>query len=217
MNIVLLGPPGSGKGTQAKRLEKAHRMVHLSTGAMLRDVVTSGSELGRRTKEVMDSGQFMPDDLVIRMISERIDQPDCRGGFMLDGFPRTQRQAEALDEMLEENSLKLDSVIEIKVDEAALIERITGRFSCVACGAGYHERFQPPAVEGVCDTCGGTEFERRGDDDEATIRARMSVYREHTEPILPYYRAKGLLRSVDGMAPIDEVSEQIEAALGKRS
>ncbi len=188
-------------------------MVHLSTGDMLRDVVTSGSELGRRTKEVMDSGQFMPDELMIRMISERIAQSDCRRGFMLDGFPRTKRQAEALDEMLAENSLKLDSVIEIRVDEAALIERITGRFSCVTCGAGYHERFQRPTVEGVCDTCGGTEFERRGDDDEATIRARMSVYREHTEPILPYYRSKGLLRSVDGMEPIDEVTGQIEAAL----
>ena len=213
MNIVLLGPPGSGKGTQAKRLEKAHRMVHLSTGDMLRDVANSGSELGRRTKEVMDAGKFISDEIMIRMISERIDQPDCQEGFVLDGFPRTTRQAEALDEMLAEKSLKLASVIEMKVDEAVLIERITGRFSCLACGAGYHERYQRPAVEGRCDTCGGTEFKRRADDDEATIRARLAVYREQTAPILPYYQSRGLLRSVDGMAPIDEVTEQIEAAL----
>lgn len=213
MNIVLLGPPGSGKGTQAKRLEKAHRMVQLSTGDMLREVASSGSELGRRTKEVMDAGEYMPDELMIRMISERIDRPDCRDGFVLDGFPRTTRQAEALDRMLAEKSLNLASVIEIRVDESALVERITGRYSCVTCGAGYHERFQRPAVEGVCDTCGGTEFKRRADDDEATIRGRLAAYREYTAPILPYYRSKGLLRSVDGMAPIDEVTGQIETVL----
>ena len=213
MNIILLGAPGAGKGTQAKRLEQSHNLVQLSTGEMLRAAAASGSKLGKQAKRVMDAGKLVPDDLVIQMISERIDQPDCSGGFILDGFPRTTRQAMALDEMLAGKGIKLDAVIEMKVDEEALIERITGRFSCATCGAGYHDKFQRPKVEGVCDVCGGTQFVRRADDNEETVRARMDAYRAQTAPILPYYRAQSVLKTVDGMAPIDEVTKQIEAAL----
>jgi adenylate kinase len=213
VNVILLGPPGAGKGTQAKRLEKSHNLVQLSTGDMLRAVVAEGSALGRQAKRIMDAGEFMPDDLMIRMISERIDQPDCANGFILDGFPRTTGQAEALDRMLENKGLRLDSVVEMQVDEDALVERITGRFSCAKCGAGYHDKFQRPKVDGVCDYCGGTEFTRRADDNEATVRARLKAYHEQTAPILPYYEKKGILRRVEGMASIDEVTRQIEAAL----
>jgi len=213
VNIILLGPPGAGKGTQAKRLEQRYSLVQLSTGDMLRAVVASGSALGRKAKKVMDSGQLMPDDLMIQMISDRIEQPDCARGFILDGFPRTTAQAEALDKMLKNKGLKLASVIEMKVDPEALVERITGRFSCAACGAGYHDRFQRPKVDGVCDACGGTEFTRRADDNEETVRSRLSAYREQTAPILPYYEGQGVLRTVDGMTDIDEVARQIETVL----
>jgi adenylate kinase len=213
VNIVLLGPPGAGKGTQAKRLETKHNMVQLSTGDMLRQVVATGSELGKEAKRVMDAGQLMPDELMIRLISDRIDQ-DCSGGFILDGFPRTVRQAEGLDRMLAERGVKLDAVIEMKVDEEALIARITGRFSCKTCGAGYHDEFQRPAVDGVCDVCGGTEFVRRADDNEETVRARMEAYKNQTAPILPYYGDKGVLSSIDGMASIEKIAGRIEATLG---
>lgn len=212
MNIVLLGPPGAGKGTQAKRLESKHNMVQLSTGEMLRQVAASGSELGKEAKRVMDAGRLMPDELMVRLIAEKIDQ-DRRDGFILDGFPRTVRQAECLDQMLAKKGLKLDAVIEMKVDEEALIERITGRFSCSTCGAGYHDKFQRPKVDGVCDFCGGTEFTRRADDNEETVRARMDAYKRQTAPILPYYREKGILRTIDGMASIDAIGEEIEATL----
>ncbi len=212
MNIVLLGPPGAGKGTQAKRLETTKNMVQLSTGEMLRQVVATGSELGQEAKRVMDAGQLMPDALMIQLISERIDQ-DCGDGFILDGFPRTARQAESLDRMLAEKGLKLDMVIEMKVDEEALIARIIGRYSCGACGAGYHDEFQCPKVAGVCDACGGTEFVRRADDNEETVRARMEAYKSLTAPILPYYGAKGVLRAVDGMASIEEIAGQIAMTL----
>jgi adenylate kinase len=213
MNVLLLGAPGAGKGTQAKRLEERYRIVQLSTGDMLRAAVASGSELGRRAKAIMDAGELVPDDLVIRMISERIDQPDCAGGFILDGFPRTAAQAEALDAMLAEKGLKLDAAIEIAVDEEVLVERIAGRFSCGTCGAGYHDTFQRPKTEGVCDRCGGTRFIRRDDDNEATVRRRMEAYRAQTAPILPYYQAQGVLRRVDGMAEIDDVTAQIYKVL----
>ncbi len=212
MSIVLLGPPGAGKGTQAKRLETKHNMVQLSTGDMLRQVVATGSELGREARRVMDAGQLMPDELMIQLISERIDR-DCGDGFILDGFPRTVRQAESLDRMLTEKGLKLDVVIEMKVDEEAMIARITGRFSCSTCGAGYHDEFQRPKVAGVCDACGGSEFVRRADDKEETVRARMEAYKRQTMPILPYYGDKGVLRMIDGMASIEEIAGQIEANL----
>ncbi len=212
MNIVFLGPPGAGKGTQAKRLEAKYNMIQLSTGEMLRQVVATGSELGQEAKRVMDAGQFMPDALVIQLISERIDR-DCGGGFILDGFPRTVPQAESLDEMLTEKGLKVDVVIEMKVDEEALIARITGRYTCSACGAGYHDEFQCPEVAGVCDVCGGTEFVRRADDNEETVRARFEAYNRLTAPILPYYGATGVLRTVDGMASIEEIAGQIAATL----
>ena len=213
MNIILLGAPGAGKGTQAKRLEERYRMVQLSTGDMLRAAVASGSEVGRQAKEIMDAGQLVPDDLVIRMISQRIDEPDCAKGFLLDGFPRTTAQAEALDAMLAEKGLKLDAVVQIRVDEEALVERITGRFTCANCGAGYHDRFQRPRSEGVCDRCGSTDFVRRDDDNEETVRKRMEAYRAQTAPILPHYEAQGLLLGVDGMADIDEVTEQLYKVL----
>jgi len=216
MNIILLGAPGAGKGTQAKRLEERYRMVQLSTGDMLRAAVASGSEVGRKAKEIMDAGQLVPDDLVIRMISQRIDEPDCAKGFLLDGFPRTTAQAEALDAMLAEKDLKLDAVIQIRVDEEALVERITGRFTCANCGAGYHDRFQRPQSEGVCDRCGSTDFVRRDDDNEETVRKRMEAYRAQTAPILPHYEAQGLLLGVDGMADIDEVTEQLYKVLDGR-
>ena len=217
MNIILLGPPGAGKGTQAKRIEERFSLVQLSTGDMLRALVASGSALGHKAKQIMEAGQLMPDDMMIEMIASRIDQPDCANGFILDGFPRTTGQAEALDDMLEEKGLRLDAVVEIKVDEEALVERITGRFTCKACGAGYHDKFHRPKREGICDGCGGGEFTRRADDNEETVRSRLEAYRNQTAPILPYYSKKGLLRSVDGMAEIDEVTRQLEALLAGKS
>lgn len=213
MRLILLGPPGAGKGTQAKRLEDAHGLVQLSTGDMLRAAVASGSALGQQAKQVMEAGGLMPDEIIIDMIAERIDRADCRNGFVLDGFPRTTGQAAALDAMLKAKKAGLDAVIELAVDEGALIERISGRFSCAKCGAGYHEKFKRPKVEGVCDVCGSTEFSRRKDDNAETVAARLEAYRDQTAPILPYYEERGLLRRVDGMADVDDVTRQIEAVL----
>lgn len=213
MNIILLGPPGAGKGTQAKRLEDSHGMVQLSTGDMLRAEVQSGSALGKEAKSVMEAGELVSDALVIGIISNRIDQPDCKNGFILDGFPRTVAQAEALDTMLQDKNMALDVVVEMEVDDAVLTERVTGRYTCAKCGQGYHDSFQKPKEDGVCDKCGSTEFKRRADDNAETVTSRLAAYHAQTAPILPYYRAKGVLKSVDGMADIDEVTRQIEAAL----
>jgi adenylate kinase len=213
MNIILLGPPGSGKGTQAKRIEQTHGIVQLSTGDMLRAATTAESEFGKRVKAIMDSGQLVPDDIMIEMIDRRIAEPDCREGFILDGFPRNVPQAEALDAMLAAHRLKIDHVILLDVDEAALIDRLSGRFTCTQCGASYHERYNPPRREGVCEVCGGTEFVCRTDDRPEAVRARFEVYRRQTAPILPYYGNRGILRRVDGMADIDTVTRQIERIL----
>jgi adenylate kinase len=214
MNLILLGPPGSGKGTQAKRIGRSRGICHLATGDMLRAATASGSELGKRVKGIMDSGQLVPDAIMIDMIAARIGEPDCRTGFILDGFPRTVPQAQALDEMLAKRGLGLDHVILIKVDEAVLIDRVAARFTCAGCGASYHERYHRPQIEGVCDVCGGHGFVRRPDDRPEAVHARFEVYRRQTAPILPYYRSRGILRCVEGMGGIDEVARQIEAILG---
>ncbi|MDX1580783.1 MAG: adenylate kinase [Alphaproteobacteria bacterium] len=214
MNIILLGPPGAGKGTQAKRLEDKYGMVQLSTGDMLRGAVKAGTETGKIAKDIMDRGELVPNDLVVELIAERIEEPDCKDGFILDGFPRNVAQAEALDEMLDDKGLKLDFVIELEVNDDLLVDRITGRFSCGDCGAAYHDEFKPTKKDGVCDECGSTNLVRRSDDNEETVRSRLKTYHEETAPLLPYYRGRGILREVDGMAPMDEVTKQLEEILG---
>ncbi len=212
MNIVLLGPPGAGKGTQAARLHASRGMIQMSTGDMLREAVANGSAIGNQAKEVMQAGGLVSDAIVSALIGERLDSAGSHGAIF-DGFPRTKAQAEALDLLLAERGRSLDHVIELDVDEDALVERIAGRFSCVRCAASYHDRFNPPRQAGACDLCGSNEFIRRPDDNEQTVRRRMSEYRAKTEPILPYYEERGLVRRVDGMQSVDEVARQIEAIL----
>ncbi|NLS26018.1 adenylate kinase [Sphingomonas sp. S2M10] len=213
MNIILLGPPGAGKGTQAKRLETERGMVQLSTGDMLRAAVKAGTPTGLKAKAVMEAGQLVSDDIVSGIIGERLDMADTEKGAIFDGYPRTYAQAESLDGLLSERGRKLDYVIELLVNEEALVDRVEGRFTCAKCGEGYHDKYKLPKVEGVCDVCGSTEFKRRPDDNAETVRTRMAEYRAKTAPILPFYEAKGLVRRVDGMADIDEVTRQIAAVL----
>lgn len=213
MNIILLGPPGAGKGTQAARLEAERGMVQLSTGDMLRQAVRDGTPVGRKAKAVMEAGELVSDAIVSALIGERLDAIGDKGAIF-DGFPRTRAQAEALDLLLSERGRKLDYVIELEVEENALVERITGRFSCANCGAPYHDKYKQPKVADTCDVCGGHEFKRRPDDNEATVRTRMTEYRAKTAPILPYYEERGLVRHVDGMAPVEEVAAAIDLVLG---
>jgi adenylate kinase len=209
MRLVLLGPPGAGKGTQAERIAARYHIAHLSTGDMLREAVAANTEVGRRAGAIMDAGQLVPDEVMNQLVAERLAQPDAAGGFVLDGFPRTLAQAQALDDLLKQRDQRLDAVLELAVDDEALVDRISGRFACARCGAGYHDRFKQPEAEGVCDVCGGHEFVRREDDKPETVRARLKAYHKQTAPLLPFYRNQGLLAAVDGMAEIDDVSAQV--------
>ena len=212
MDIILLGPPGAGKGTQAKRLEQTRSMIQMSTGDMLREAVANGTPTGLKAKAVMEAGELVSDAIVSALIGERLDKAADKGAIF-DGFPRTRQQAEALEILLAERGRRLDHVIELVVDEEMLVERITGRFTCANCGAGYHDKFHLPKVEATCDVCGGHEFKRRPDDNEQTVRTRMAEYRAKTAPILPFYEEKGLVRRVDGMASVDQVAAAIDAVL----
>jgi adenylate kinase len=214
VNIILLGPPGAGKGTQAQRLVESRGMVQLSTGDMLRETRKADTPLGRQVAEVMDSGALVSDEIVSAMIDDKLKSLAPETGVIFDGYPRTAAQAHSLDEILAGRGRKLDSVIELDVDEDALVERITGRYTCANCGKGYHDTFEQPRVAGTCDRCGSHEFKRRADDNEQTVRTRMAEYRAKTAPILPIYDARGIVSRVDGMAPMDEVTGAIENILG---
>jgi adenylate kinase len=216
LNIILLGPPGAGKGTQASRLEDERGMVQLSTGDMLRAAVKAGTPVGLKAKAVMEAGELVSDEIVSGIIGERLDELGDEAGAIFDGYPRTAPQAASLDTILAERGRQLDHVIELVVNEDALVERITGRFTCASCGQGYHDEFKLPAVADTCDQCGAHEFKRRPDDNEETVRTRMAEYRAKTAPILPIYEARGLVKRVDGMADIAVVTEAIEAILDGR-
>ncbi|HEY0326641.1 MAG TPA: adenylate kinase [Allosphingosinicella sp.] len=213
MNIILLGPPGAGKGTQASRLVKDHAMVQLSTGDMLRAAVKAATPVGLEAKAVMEAGELVSDDIVTRLIDDELTQLGPVRGVIFDGYPRTAAQAESLETLLAKHGRKLDHVIELDVDEDALVDRITGRFTCAKCGEGYHDRYKLPKIPTICDVCGSEEFKRRADDNEATVRQRMAEYRAKTAPILPFYEARNLVKRIDGMAPIAEVSAGIEKIL----
>jgi len=213
MNLILLGPPGAGKGTQAEIITQKRGLVQLSTGDMLREAVKDGTPIGEEASAVMETGGLVPDEIVIKIVAERLSASDCANGFILDGFPRTLNQAAALDNLLQAQGKQLDVVIEIKVDDAVVVDRISGRYMCADCGASFHDTNHKPKVPGVCDRCGSTEFIRRKDDNAETVRNRLMAYYRETSPLIGYYFAKDKLRSVDGMAPISEVSSQIEAVL----
>ncbi|MEL6735091.1 MAG: adenylate kinase [Pseudomonadota bacterium] len=213
MRLILLGPPGAGKGTQAHQLVEEQRIPQLSTGDMLRAAVAAGTETGKRAKAIMDAGELVSDDIVNAIVSERIDQDDCSNGFILDGYPRTLAQADAVEAMLASKGTQLDSVIELRVDDKEMVERVAGRYTCANCGAGYHDTLNMPSEEGVCDKCGGREFKRRPDDNAEAMRTRLQVYYKETSPLIGYYYAKGKLNTVDGMAAIEAVSEEIRTVL----
>jgi adenylate kinase len=213
MRLILLGPPGAGKGTQAQKLVDAYGIPQLSTGDMLRAAVAAKTEVGLKAKSVMDAGKLVSDDIVTAIVSERLDQPDCEKGFILDGYPRTLVQADSVEDLLATKGMPLDVVIELAVEDEVLVERIAGRFTCANCGAGYNDTLQPTAKEGVCDKCGGTEFKRRADDNPEALKTRLMAYYKETSPLLGYYYAKGMLQSVDGLQAIDQVGVSISAIL----
>ena len=213
MRVILLGPPGSGKGTQGGLVEHAYGFPLISTGNLLRDAVKARTELGLKAESLMNRGELVNDEIVLELVRERIFREDCRRGYILDGFPRNTAQAEALDRMLAGKGLKLHAVIEMKVDDDALVERITGRYTCARCGKGYHDKFEQPKVAGVCDACGSREFTRRADDNEKTVRDRLGIYNQQTAPLVSYYGSRGALKAIDGMAGIEEVTRQIEQVL----
>ncbi len=213
MKLILLGPPGAGKGTQAKLLVDFYGIPQLSTGDMLREAVAAGSEVGRRAKAIMESGKLVSDEVVNAIVSERLDQPDCAKGFILDGFPRTLHQADALGKMLTQKGMKLDSVCELIVDDDQLVERVAGRYTCAKCGEGYHDLFKQPATKDVCDRCGSTEFKRRADDNADTMRTRLLAYYKETSPLIGYYYAKKMLKRVDGMGEIGAIHVELRKVL----
>ena len=213
MNIILLGPPGAGKGTQARMLMDGMGLTQLSTGDLLRAAVAAGSEVGKRAKAVMDAGRLVSDEIVIGVVSDRLDQPDAKSGVIFDGFPRTAAQAKALDRLLVDKGMTLDAVVSMDVNDDLLVDRVSGRFTCAKCGEGYHDTHKRPAKEGVCDNCGSTEFKRRADDNAETVRARLTAYHADTKPLIDYYRGTGKLKIVDGMAGIGQVAAAIRTAL----
>lgn len=216
MRIVLLGPPGAGKGTQARILVEKFHVAQISTGDLFRDNVKNGTEVGKKVEALLKEGKIVPDEITIKMVEERLQQPDCKNGFILDGFPRTVAQAEALEKMLTSSGIKLDAVVQITVNEDLLVERISGRYTCGSCNEGYHDKFKQPAHAGTCDKCGAVDqFKRRSDDNEQTVRTRLEEYHAKTAPILPFYESRNMLKNVDGMADLGAVTASIEAVLGK--
>jgi adenylate kinase len=214
MNVILMGPPGAGKGTQAKRIQERYGIVQLSTGDMLRAEAATGSDLGRQAAKAMDAGELVSDEVIIAMLASRIDPKNNPKGILLDGFPRTVGQAQALDALLKEKNLKIDHVIELAMKDDEVVKRISGRFTCAKCGAGYHDQLQKPAKDGICDKCGGTNFTRRADDNANAVRRRLEAYHGQTAPVIAYYRQRGVMNSVDAMAPIDRVAVELNAILG---
>ncbi|GGB14728.1 adenylate kinase [Allosediminivita pacifica] len=209
--LILLGPPGAGKGTQARMLEERFGLVQLSTGDLLRAAVAEGTEAGKRAKAVMDAGELVSDEIVIAILRDRLDQPDCARGVILDGFPRTTVQAQALDALLDERGQRIDAAISLEVDDAAMVERISGRYTCAACGEGWHDSFKTPTEPGVCDKCGGTEFKRRADDKAETVAARLEAYNAQTAPLVAYYDKTGALSRIPAMGAIDEIAADLAA------
>ncbi|MEO0813437.1 MAG: adenylate kinase [Myxococcota bacterium] len=213
MRLILLGKPGSGKGTQSKHIAKAHGIPAISTGDLIREAIKEGTELGKRFQSYTDAGKLVPDELVVAMVDERLDKPDTESGFLLDGFPRTEGQAEALDVLLHERKMDLDAVLYLKVPDELLVERATGRIVCCNCGTTYHKKFNPPSKADTCDVCGHHEFKQRDDDKEPVVRKRVEVYEQETAPLVSFYRNKDLLSDVDGVGTVEEVQERIESAL----
>ena len=214
MRMIILGPPGAGKGTQARVLAEKYSIAHIAAGDIFRDNIKAGTPLGKQVEAILKAGTLVPDEVTIKMISERLDQPDCKNGFILDGFPRNVAQAEALEKMLKEKGIKLDAVVQMTVNDAELIERISGRFTCSACGEGYHDKFKKPHNPDSCDKCGAKDtFVRRPDDNAATVKTRLDTYYSQTKPILPFYESRGMLKTVNGMASMADVSSQILAVL----